>query len=198
MRNMTGYSQNLVELMINRLTLQRKSLLPTSFGQILSEPNIGPFPQYNIIMEDTPIEDLISSLERPPRRHVNTAHIRSELERMLVKSKDNYRRLTRALDSPSLRAKKSLMNLFSSFYQQNSQYTEDNVVPFQEITIHPESATPRGGDAPVVFRGRPAFQILDLNKTKDDITLKLMEAEELRMVKRLEKIDTVIRRNKIG
>ncbi len=201
LRNMTTYSQELVEMMINRVKLIRSKVIPaSSFGQSMSEPNLGPFPQYNIIMEDEPIEEVIDSMERPARRHVKTGPIVEELKKILATSKDNLMRLQNALQGPLTVGAASLTSrLFggSSFYQDHSQFVEDNVVPFQEVTIHPESAAPRGGDAPVVAFGRKIFQILDLNRTKDMMVSKGLLAEETRILQKLKQVDAIIRRNKL-
>lgn len=196
--NMTTYSQQLVESMINRAKLQRSKIIPVSaFLDTGSEPNLGPFPQYNIIIEDEPIEDVIESMERPPRRHVKTAPLVDTLQKTLSTSQENLRRLKAALEGPQIVGGTSSIFGSSSFYQENSQFVEDNVVPFQEVTIHPESAVPPGGDAPVPTFARPAFKVLDLNRTRDQLTMKAMLVEETRLLKKLQQVDAAIRRNKL-
>lgn len=194
---MTTYSQELVEMMLNRAKLQRAKLIPvSSFVDTGKESNYGPFPQYNIIMEDEPIEELVESMERPGRRHVQTGPLVAELKQILAKSKDNLSRLKMALEGPQIVGSRSMFGS-SSFYQEHSQFVEDNVIPFQEVTIHPESSAPPGGDAPVVAFGRTEFKILDLNRTKDQLTLKTMLAEEKRLLKRLQKVDSAIRNGRV-
>ena len=202
MRNMTTYFDQLVESMIKRVKLSREGIIPTSFASLNTEPNIGPFPQYNIIVEDQPIEDVIEKQEHvSPRKF--TSPIREELAQLLGKAKHDYNRVRTALENPRIsqatksfatEIKDSILKMQpSSFYEDHEQYIEKNTVPFQEITIHPESLVPEGGNAPVKLFGRGSSPLLNLNRTSESITLTLLESAELVMLKILETMDKATR-----
>ena len=180
-------------LMTNKAKLSRRGFI-SSLGERFSEPNIGPYPQYNIIVEDEPIEKFVAHASHPKRRY--KSGIRSELVRMLEKSKTDLVRLQTVLENPrskqagaplaGLSKWKHALKSPGSLIQDHEQFIEDNESPYQEIHVHPESVVPEGGDAPIKKRPRLAF--LNLNRTVEDMELKLLGTVEDALLKKLETI----------
>jgi hypothetical protein len=186
-------TQRSVESAIDRSKLVRRGYIPSSFltfGRSGSEPNYGPFPQYNIIFEDEPIDDYFDSISRQKRPRYRS-RISKDLDEILKKTGQLYERLRTAVSGPLVsnpmksKSTSSFANnsLVSSFYEDHEQFIERNTLPFQEITIHAESAVPAGGDAPAMPKA--AMRLLDLNRTVDRMTDKLLEAEEQALLKQL-------------
>jgi hypothetical protein len=190
---------SLVQSVINRSKLIKRNLIPSSFlsgpPSLAREPNYGPFPQYNILFEDEPISDFYDSKIRNTPSHYKSGTT-SGLLQMLQKSKSLYERLRTAIQDPATAqknkgfmssAKDAMINTMpSSFYEDHEQFIEKNIVPFQEITIHEESAVPEGGSAPVM--PPDLSQLLDLNRTMDKMAFKLLETEERVLLKQVDKI----------
>ena len=189
--------ESLIEAAIARAKLVRRGFIPSSFltfGMTGSEPNYGPFPQYNILFEDQPIDDFYESLVRQ-RTSKYKSMITGDLDAILSRTSRMYERLRTAVQGPlgsKPFAKTSSQSAASSFYEDHEQFIENNPVPFQEITIHAESAVPAGGDAPAMPRA--AFKLLDLNRTIDDMTYKLLETEEQVLIKQLEAISRLFKK----
>jgi hypothetical protein len=195
LRYLANRTQRIVNATIARAKLVRSGFIPSSFLSFDltgSEPNYGPFPQYNILFEDQPIDDFYEAQTRQ-REPKFKSRISRDLDIMLSSTQQLYERLRTAIKGPitasriasqlSSFAKKSLV---SSFYEDHEQFIENNPAPFQEITIHAESAIPAGGDAPAMPRW--ASPLLDLNRTADGMTYKLLEAEEQLLLKQLSPI----------
>ena len=183
----------IVEAAISRTKLVRSGFIPSSFvsfGMTGSEPNYGPFPQYNIMFEDQPIEDFYGALVRQRIPNYKSS-ITGDLENILARTRGLYERLRTAVQGP-VAAKNSKAFSASSFYEDHEQFIENNPVPFQEITVHAESAVPAGGDAPAMARS--AFKLLDLNRSIDDMTYKLLDTEEKLLIKQLKSISNIFKK----
>lgn len=177
----------LSKFVIDKIKLQRFPRI-SSFLQGVSltgqEPNIGPFPQYNIIVEDEPIEDVIDRLSKH-KRHYKSG-IRDELVVMLNNATADLIRITAHIDNPRRKQMSSASGRVSgalgataeSLLQAHEQFVENNPAPYQVITVHPESLTPEGGDAPVMPQLQSPFKILDLNNTMDTMTLEILDKAE--------------------
>jgi hypothetical protein len=178
--------QDLQQTVINRVKLSRPGVF-SSFGETFREPNFGPFPQYNIEIEDVPIEEQLRSL--PPERRYESS-TRSTLVRLLENSTNELVRLQTVVQNP--RSKKNSSPKWAlvkgSFFQDHEQYIEDNPPPFQEIIIHPESVVPDGGNAPLTPATLSKTQILNLNATADNLELTALMAQEVAMMKTLSAI----------
>ena len=179
----------LSKFVIDKIKLQRfpriSSLLQgvSLTGQ---EPNIGPFPQYNIIVEDEPIEDVIDRLSKH-KRHYKSG-IRDELVAMLNNATADLIRITAHIENPRRKQMSSASGRLAtaqSLLQAHEQFVENNPAPYQVITVHPESLTPEGGDAPVMPQLKSPFKILNLNNTMDTMTLEILDKAEDAMLETL-------------
>jgi hypothetical protein len=195
LRHLGNRTSKIVDAAIARAKLVRSGLIPSSFlafDMIGSEPNYGPFPQYNVLFEDQPIDDFYEA-QRRQREPKYKSEISTDLDMMLSRTQELYERLRTALKGPMTSLSVSSQILLnakqshaSSFYEDHEQFIENNPSPFQEITIHAESAIPTGGDAPAMPRW--AFKLLDLNRTADATTYTLLDAEERLLLKKLSPI----------
>ena len=130
----------------------------------------------------------------PKERRKFQSSFESILTRMLDEAGHDLARLTTILVNPRRMSteavpgaellKRMATKVVSpgSLFQDHEQYIEDNVMPFQEITIHPESAVPEGSQA---FDTKSVMKTLDLNKTMDGVELGLLLADEVVMEKKL-------------
>lgn len=173
---------------INDLKLGRKGFVISFMEAPFSEPNIGPFPQYNIIFEDEPVEELLIRSSGNARKYKSPT--RDRLVSLLNHSVSQLVRSQSLFLNPRTESRKSLLNKVkaagASFLQDYEQFVESNVAPFQEIFIKAESVAPRGGDAPVVPPSKP--RILDVNRTAEMLELKALWVEEKSLLKQLQKI----------
>ncbi len=179
---------NLTEVAINDLKLGRKGFVSSLLEAPFSEPNIGPFPQYNIIFEDEPVEELITGNRGNGRKY--RSQTRERLIGLLENSTTQLIRSQSLFLNPRTESRKSLMNKVkaagASFLQDYEQFVESNVVPYQEVFIKTESVAPTGGDAPVVPAMKP--RILDVNRTAEMMELKALGAEEKLLLKQVQRI----------
>ena len=172
---------------MDKLKLARLGLVSAYLEGVFSEPNTGPFPQYNVLFEDEPIEVLASQIAKPARKYQSNAH--NVLAGLLRNSTQELIELEHLLQNPRTLAAKSVINKLlgrTSFLQDYEQFVPENDAPYQEIVIHEQSRPVEGGDAPVTSRTPPKY--LDVNRTSDMIELNLLAAEEKRMLKQLEKL----------
>lgn len=184
-----------MESAISETKLERANL--SSFFELPKEPNYGPFPQYNIVIEDSSLET-ITDLIGPKERRKYKSSLESTLRKLLDEAQHELVRLQTVVMNPRKAFKSAIpgmeeinklrtkLNPFSLF-QDHEQYIEPNVAPFQEITVHPESAVPEGSQA---FDSGPVMNILDLNKTLDLSELGMLEVAETVLEK---KLDFVVR-----
>jgi hypothetical protein len=182
-----GRLNNATQRAYDLVKLGRTGLFPSFLEAPMIEPNIGPFPQYNIIFEDEPMEDLIATLHRTPRTY------KSSLREKLVKELDRANKAlieTRSvLVNPRTQAGKSTLNKLRagmSLLQDYEQFVEDNNTPFQEIFIKAASDTPVGGDVDLLSLGNP--KVLDINRTAELLILQTLEVQEALMLNELQKI----------
>jgi hypothetical protein len=156
----------------------------TSFAQTFSEPNIGPFPQFNIEIEDVPIDQEMPS-SAPTRRYRSL--LKSALVKLLESSTNDLIRLQTVVDNPRSRKATHVRwaPVISSLFQDHEQYIEENPPPFQQIIIHPESFVPEGGNAPLTPSALSRTQILNLNATVDSLQLNALMVQEVAMMKAL-------------
>jgi hypothetical protein len=178
---------NATTIAIDMAKLGRTGLFSSLLQAPMGEPNIGPFPQYNIIFEDEPIDELLSSTGGMNRKY-QSAH-RKHLVDLLNRSVKQLARTQAILLNPRSQTEKSVLNqarAATSFLQDYEQFVEHNVAPYQQIFIKEEAATPVGGDAPIISLAKP--RILDVNRTAEILELKALEAEEKRILKVLRKI----------
>ena len=187
----------LVTTVINKNKLKRNGWIPSFLqtkGSIGTEPNIGPFPQFNFVIEDEPIEDVADHLRRKRRHYKSRIH--DELVSRLDKATQDLTRLETVLHNPrtlqagsaSYKLLKMMVNKPNpeSLLQDYEQFVEANAPPYQEIHIHPESLAPEGGDAPIL--PRDPYRFMNLNSTTDTLALTLMSAEEKTLLTQLETI----------
>ena len=194
MGNLTRKCGNLIESVIADTKLQRANL-SSSFFEMPKEPNYGPFPQYNVIVEDAPMQEMEELIGKKPRRKYKSSLV-SDLERLISEANHEYIRLETLLRNPreiftnaipgqeALNSMRTKLNPFSLF-QDHEQYIESNIVPFQEITIHPESAVPKDG-----FSSTEKWPLLDLNRTMDLVELGMLQGLEIYFEK---KIDFIVK-----
>jgi hypothetical protein len=178
--------QNVTRRVEDKLKLGRLGLVSSYLEGLFSEPNTGPFPQYNVLFEDEPIDEFASQAAKTTRKYQSAAH--DHLARLLRNSTKELIKLEKWLYNPRTLAAKSIISKASasSFLQDYEQFVPENTAPYQEIVIHEQSRPVDGGDAPVTPRSSPRY--LDVNRTSDLIELKLLAAEEIRMLKQLERL----------
>lgn len=183
LKNLESQILGLERMVVNKVKLGRKAVF-SSFGELFTEPNIGPFPQFNIQIEDVPIDEQLRST---PVERLYKSPTRSALVQMLKKSTNDLIRLQTIVENPRTKKQSSpkWSKMFSSFFQDHEQYIEENPPPFQQIVIHPESVVPDGGNAPLTPGFLSRTQILNLNATLDDLELKALMTQELVMIKAL-------------
>ncbi len=179
---------------IDKVILGRMGIVSSLVQMPLTEPNTGPFPQFNINFEDEPMEAVMAEMSKPKRKY--KSWIRDDLVSLLTNSTQDLVRLQQYVKNPRTVASKSTLNKLkaaASFLQDYEQFVQVNQAPFQEISVHAESITPPGGDAPIVPRMAPI--LLDVNRTMNMMELKLLKEEEKQLLKRLKKIAKKLSRN---
>lgn len=191
LKKLKGILDNVTESAIVDVKLARKNYVSSFIQAPMTEPNTGPFPQYNIIFEDVPVEALM--LSGHSRKY--KSRIRNQLVELLNSSTKQLARSQSLFQNPRTESQSSLMNQAKaavSFLQDYEQFVEENSAPFQEIFIKAESLAPTGGDAPVIPPVKP--RILDVNRTAELLELKALQVEEKVMLKSLQSIASKILR----
>ena len=168
------------------MKLGRMRLVPSFLQKaLIVEPNIGPFPQYNIIVEDESMDDYVTSVSSQTKRKYHSS-ARRKLVELLQNSTNDLVRIQTLLLNPRTQKAASLIwkKIGSSFMQDHEQFVEDNAAPYQEIIVHPESRVPRGGDAPISASG--AIKLLDLDRTAEMMQLRLLLPDETKLLTSVE------------
>ena len=205
---MTQRYNTLAESLIADVKLERVGFTKdSSFFELPTEPNFGPFPQYNIIVEDSPMENL-GDIIGPKDRRKYKSNLEVVLTNLLAEANHEYTRLQTVVMNPrrlfdtdipgreAINTLRTKMNPFSlaqqsdyptipgknAIFQDHEQFIEENILPFQEITVHPESAVPEGSQA---YDSKSPMNLLDINGTADYFEMGLLLVDETIQEKRL-------------